>query len=132
MFLLLLWVSRGNWQFRLIILQICHWFSRCFVTACRHLEKSSDHLFKMFFFLPFINCSFFSRHRLHLLEPTLYTETFFMIDHVMLNFRFSVFSPETYLDSCVSFEYFWCRKDFKTSNNPNKRCRHVIKHLLFK
>ena len=56
----------------------------CLQVTCRHLEKSSDRLFKIFFFLPFINCSFSSRHRLHLLEPTLYAGTFFMIDHVML------------------------------------------------
>ena len=70
-----------------ILFIILHWLrhyyylSWCLVT-CRHFENNSDRLFEKFFFFPFIDKRFSSRHKLHRFDPALYAATCSIMDNL--------------------------------------------------
>ena len=80
--------------------------------SCRHLDTSSDRLFKILLLLRLIIWSFSAKHNFTSFARTVIRRALAMIDHLVVKLVLLSFSCQTYFDSSVLLESFlWVNVD---------------------
>ena len=86
-------------------------FFNCSLFLCRHLETNFDLLINSVSVSALIICSFYLKHRSHLLEILLYGLALEIIDHCIVYSLLSSLRFHICLESSVLLAYFLLEKD---------------------